>query len=240
MINQARIYKNIFLLILLMVPGSFVFAQNIDEDLEKIRQNFPFTDQMLIEAEYRLYANHSTNKVMQSEVSLMKRNGINYYYRLGPNEVINNRQYYLKVDHENEIIYCEKSKPYDKMPAYLANFNIDSSLAMYEAIEYKNSGNSGIYTFYVGKDGIEKMDLVFSKLDYRVIKIVIYYNYIGHLREDYKDLKPRVELRYLNYKNSLKLSSSDFSVRPYLAVDSKNIRLQPRYSHYRLVNNCVN
>lgn len=172
--NIKRI--SLLLLGISLFCGTALVAQDFKQALQDMRKAYEEAEQMHIEMDAQVFEEIGTSQPYYQETVEISKDGVNFLYKYGSNEMLMNEQYLIMVDKNAREIALNKRhlKEEAKMQEFV-QFDMDSILNFYETPEFlgKENGNSH-FRISQKKGPVAQVDLflndqtkMLNKMEYR-------------------------------------------------------------------------
>lgn len=235
---ESRTY--FLLLILAIVSSGLVCAQNIEEDLGKINEQYNLKS-LAMDIQYEVYPNHTTLTSIQTETGKVRKEGNKLYYRIGPVETLNTDDYNLVVNHDEKLIALLPVKQAEKVevPGFIPE-NVNKLLATCENVAFEVIGKT-IHAYHLecSLSEYSKISLIFNNKTFLLEKLKLYYRH--SLPEEETDRQAestepvRMEITYKNIETKPDFSDNTFNYEKFVTEDGGVYRVNEGYSEYRLI-----
>lgn len=211
-------------------------AQNVKADIEKINKVYARAKYSL-ELEYRVFEYYSAEAPMQVENGLVKKDGELIYYKLGPVESIQQKDYSVITDHDDKIIAL-LPREYNATQSRFLPAQLDSLHRLCNRIEYAalNSTTSS-YAFYFDGSQYELVKLFFHPGNFQISKMELFYKDAVNLTEEEgaPEKTPRMEIIYKQFDTNPSFAAQQFTYHYFLEKTGKDYKPKANYHDYTVV-----
>lgn len=225
--------KYIFILFLVGCCVSYVKAQQIYDDLTKIRENYysPKSERTYSVKIYYFDKNKLSSPLDSSFGKYSFFLNKSYINIEGITKISNGKTDVYISDNDKSITILKT----DSMPS-----SFDISLLYFDSLSKSQNilvtnrvnGNMKTAVFAFVHDPLDSVVIKYNKITYLLSAIDIYYN--APLNDDYP-FPPVIKMKYFN--NSNNNVESPFSFESIFKITNNRVVLQPKYRKYTLRNN---
>jgi|GEM_PF-4227364 len=212
-------------------------AQDARTDIEKINKVYS-RERYMLELEYKVFEYFSAEQPMQVEDGVVKKDGDHLYYKLGPVESIQQKEYSVVADHDDKIIAllpreynATDGKPF--LPAQL-----DSLQKFCRKIDYQpvNAALSS-YAFHFTGSQYEVVKVSFNPRNHQISKIELFYKEPVNLKEEEgaPERQPKMEIIYKKFDINPSFAAEQFNYNYFLVKEGKDYKPKPIYKDYTVV-----
>lgn len=220
----------------LLVCTSAGFAQDARTDIEKINKVYS-RSRYALELEYRVFEYYSAEEPMQVENGLVKKDGDFIYYKLGPVESIQQKEYSIVTDHDDKIIAL-LPRDYDASNGKFFPARLDSLHKLCKKLEYQAiSGTLSSYTFHFAASQYAVVKLFFNPKNHQISKMELFYKDEVNLKEEEGGIErsPKMEIVYKKFDTDPSFGAQQFTYHYFLEKDGKEYKPKENYRDYTVV-----
>lgn len=219
-------------IMLFMLTATSIHAQDFKKTLEALRDGYENADRLHIVMKIQVFADSAAATPFYNETSDIKKEGKNYRYNFGNNEMLMNENYTVVVDHNTKEIVCSKrdvkgeTEFFGKDPLKM---NMDSLMNLYGKPQFIEKVNAiEHYRVFQKVGDVRRMDVKINVVENTFSSIAYQYKEGYRVKIDFDvfnkqpDFKPGTfdEAVYMRFVKG-KLTAS--SVYPqYYVVEVKN------------------
>jgi outer membrane lipoprotein-sorting protein len=197
----------------LLVPGTLQ-AQDFKQLVKEMRQTYAESKSLQIVMDIAVYDSAQSVEPYFKHTIDIKREGTNYWYQFGENEMLMNDNYLIMLDRQSRQISCSKrSLEAEKEMQKAFKFDLDSILTLYDDPQYLGKvGNTEHYLVFEKQGPIEKIHFFVDKANYDLKRI------------EYKYREGQyVTINFLVFNRDPDFEDGTFSESQYILVTTDKI-----------------
>jgi hypothetical protein len=228
--------RTIFLVILGCILTSFhsdglKTLNDVKAELKKINSAYENVSMLSENVNYILYADHKSQKVLESQQGYSRKKGSLYHLKYGQLEKVSSANANLILDHENMYVVVDKRRTTKR--AYQIE-NLDSLLNTYSEISLSESGTENrIISVKYAESNIAAIHVYYGKKSFLINRIIIYYS--KSTPNQKVNTPPRVEITYTDISTKPQFSTDEFSTDKIVTKINGKYVLRPKYQKYTLL-----
>ena len=215
--------------------GQHLFAQDAVKDLTAVYENYVKLKYYEMNMAIAYYDQSNSLIPSKQDVAKIVKNGNNYYFSMGKQEVIQKDKHVLIIDNEEESIYYFSE----------GNSNQRQSTDQYKLMLEKlmkqkltligETNGERTYSYKVNQDMILSMDMTIDIKNNKLVKVITYYNQKeANSREEEIPYKVVVEYKVNDHQVP---AANWFDLNKYINISNNNVSLTKAYSRFALINN---
>lgn len=211
-------------------------AQNAKEDFLKINKAY-LNRSLSMKVHYEVFKKWEDNVPLEKEEGEIKTNGIYKYTKTGNIETVQNKDYYVIVDHEDKQISLlgtmgQEPKPDER----LIMINLDSAIQSCTQVEFhKENKQQNSYTLVFPISEYQKVKIIFNKNTFLIEKMILHYREAEEYDDDSK-FPPRLEITYYDIDTNPTFAEDTFTSNRFLKKENKKYYCRDEYKGYKLTN----
>jgi len=203
--------------------------------MKNIRANYEELNNFQVQIAYTLYKGHDGDEVIESYTSSYAKSDELVYRSIGGTEYINGENYFLNVNHAQQVIIIS-----DKSNLELLEGDLNTSLEMCRDVVVNTGTENDVITLFIKNE----TDLPYSRIELKVNKkfwiqeIVFYYagkqNFSGsYFKTDMA--QPKLVVTYGEMKKRWQDKDGLADVSRFVVLDDDKTELASVYEHYKLM-----
>lgn len=231
--------RTIFLSVATLLLVTLTNAQTVSEVFEKTNKAYSDAENISMNIQYDLYSNYTSNAPYESSSGTYIKQGNSYYSNLLGITTIQNKKYKLSISNDEKIIIVGDPVKTGKAPSVVETDTLLKQCSSTEVRKTTEGSTVCVLHFeQVPFSEFDRIEIETSKNGF-VTKMVLYYREAISLDETNPQLKkekPRLVITYSNINTNPTIKPDQFSEKPYISDNGKQITGTPAYSTYRILN----
>lgn len=213
------------LLILFCLGGSFHGqSQDFSKVLDQMREGYAADTRVHIVMIIKAFDSPESPKPLYNETAEIKKDGENYLYNFGSNQMLMNQNYFVVIDEKNRQINLSHRKKRAN-PQGKFNMNLDSILNFYETPTFLESKAGTDHYQLIQKTGDIKSVDFFVDSQSDILKKMAYYYQKGQY----------VEIIFQVFDKNPSFDALAFDEKKYLTITKNKKIPSPAYQQYQIV-----
>lgn len=211
-------------------------AQVARDDFARINQAYLRATQFAMNVTYRYYANHTSNRVLESSSGFIRRSGDRLASKQFGLEVVNTDWCKVSVDSESKAIFI--SDPDSLSRLNVVAVKIDSVLQLCRGVRYARvSDGQGRYTLQLPRPSeLESVEIYFNFRTFFIERLSLHYRprmLPGSAGQDSVVEAPRIEVEYQGITLQPRFDQGTFSADRFVTVRDGNLAPVGEYADYQ-------
>jgi hypothetical protein len=231
--------------VLYFVFSVFCFnAQNAESDISKANSTLLATENLYMDIEYKVYANHFTTKPLEVSYGVLKQNKNNIYRTISNVQSLLNDKVNISVDTADRVVIVGDPVDMTKQKNDAMRMDVKAMMSKCSKIGSQEiSKNVVVYHLEYGDDvesEIDRCDIYIDRNLSLVTKLILYYSDEFEMDDEAIDSKkesPRLEITYKNIDMEPKFKASDFDEDRFISRSGGKIKPSEHFKGYRLIDN---
>lgn len=228
--------RRILVSLLLVLFSTSAFSGKGEKILKEVRANYEDLRSLELTLEYTLYKGYESENIEQQYLGDFRRNGSNSYRRIHNTEFISNKDYLIKVNHDQKMIAV--SSPPEETAL---NGDLKKSLKWCKDVQVRTKGDNSVLSLVLKSQS----DIPYSVVDIEIDKkfwiqqVTFYYSRLMDFSESYtsKDLHlPKLVVKYNKLKKKWKDKDGVCETGNYISEYNGKIHPVEKFNDYRILN----
>lgn len=230
-------------LLLIMALSLFSFKSATEspfEELKKLNTKYRELKEYSLDLSYKMFANHTTNKIEQIYTSHYVKKDKTIYMKLDQTTSLQTEKYLIVVSEKDKKIFV--SKPTKDVVNQTSLDIIEKTLTQTSTLSVKDEASYRVFNvvFKPGQAQYETMNIYENKKSNCIEKMTLYMAIsmkIKPLDPACKEEKPRMEVLFENMKQQVDIETDKLNETYYVTKKGKGFELTSKYKGYKLINN---
>ena len=227
-----RKLKKILLIEVLILLPIIISAQNANDELNAIIQRY--SGMSSYSFRFKVEVSNLLDRSAKPEVSNseLKVKGNSYFFKDDDYTVVRNKNLFLIVDHDQQIIVLDSSvKKSNTKLAYNPKQILDSILVFVSSMKFENvNDETSKITLLLDFPEIEKLEIFYSFKSKEYKKLIYYYS------KTTSGFRPKVDVTFLSFERNPVIDESAFSLNQFITLSKQGYKLTNKYFSYQLFN----
>lgn len=204
-----------------------VHAQDFKKALEALRDGYEHAERLHIVMKIQVFADSAATTPFYNETSDIKKEGKNYRYHFGSNEMLMNENYTVVVDHNEKEIVCSKrdvkgeTKFFGKDPLKM---NMDSLMNLYGKPQFIEKVNAiEHYRVFQKVGDVRQMDIKINVVENTFSSIAYHYKEGYRVKIDFEVFNKQPEFKPSTFNESVYMVFVNGKLKPGVAFQYYDI-----------------
>lgn len=225
--------RHLILAFCMLFFGTTIQAQNVDVDLQAIKQAYAQALQLEMKESVSHYPSHEANEATRTYQVVIRKQGQLLQTAANGVETTWGEDFKLEVNHDRGLIMLEDLEEAERNSMGQMDFTAlpdRSSKVEYTAL----SENEGRYTFYFADGALEKMEIHFDRNTKLLQKQVLYSRLYTRYDPNKPKAKERMEVVMITQDCDAQFEAEQFAGSAILHLDQQPIAVNKKYQTYVL------
>ncbi|MEM7039083.1 MAG: hypothetical protein AAF570_19045 [Bacteroidota bacterium] len=211
-------------------------AQDLTSDLLRLNQTYECLDQLAMDIDFRIYASHSSQVLVQQARGKSFRKGGQHFQELMGNRVYRTPDYMLMVNDQRRVLLLDDGDAGAKQD-FAVDF-VEELMTLADAKSSPIAGTDGQRGHSITSETAEfaRIDIVFEAESFLLRKLVVYYRRSMPAGENGTLIQPRLEISFGNLRSGKNAVPKGIFTQNYLEKTGNSYHPTPAWRNYQFVN----